>query len=194
MPRRREYDQDAVLTGAMEAFRRCGYAGVSIKDLEGETGLKAGSIYNSFGDKAGLFRASFGYYVEHVLKARIALHAPGEAGLAGLRRLFVSLMVEPDGGAFGCLITNCAVEFGGAGIQPRDVTAAMTILSETLTARLQAAKSGGELARGCDPISTAIKLLALYQGTLVLVRAQWDKTALEAMVNAEFDRLERKNT
>lgn len=192
MPRGREYDQDAVLTGAMEAFRRNGYAGVSIKDLEGETGLKAGSIYNSFGDKAGLFHASFAHYVEHVLNMRIALHAPEEAGLNGVRSLFLSLMDEPDGGAFGCMITNIAVEFGGAGIQPPGVTAGMTVLFETLGARLRAAESRGELARGRDATSTAMKLLALYQGTLVLVRAKWDKAALKAMVNAEFDQLERK--
>ena len=34
------------------------------------------------------------------------------AGIEGLRRLFLSLLREPDGGSSGCLITNSAVEFG----------------------------------------------------------------------------------
>ena len=56
MGRSREFDESAVLTGAMHAFRRKGYAAVSIKDLEEATGLKGGSIYNSYGDKGGLLQ------------------------------------------------------------------------------------------------------------------------------------------
>lgn len=171
-----EFDPSAVLTSAMEAFRRGGFGSVSIRTLEDATGLKAGSIYNSFGDKQGLFRAAFAHYVEHVLRARIAEHAPPEAGLAGLRALFISLMYEPDDGTLGCLITNSAVEFGGSDAQPAAVHAALEILADLFGQRL--------------PATQSVKLLALYQGILVLVRAGWNKPALEAMVQAEFDQLE----
>lgn len=178
MPRSCEYERDAVLTAAMEAFRRGGYGAVSIRTLEEATGLKAGSIYNSFDDKDGLFRAAFAHYVECVLKARIAEHAPSEAGLGGLRMLFTSLMHEPDDGVLGCLITNSAVEFGGKDTPPAAVHVALEILANLFRQRLSARAS--------------VKLLALYQGILVLVRAGWDKAALEAMVNTEFDQLEGK--
>ena len=49
MGRPRSFDENAALTGAMEVFRRKGYVAVSIRDLEEATGLKAGSIYNSYG-------------------------------------------------------------------------------------------------------------------------------------------------
>lgn len=175
MARSCEYERDAVLTSAMEAFRRGGYGAVSIRTLEEATGLKAGSIYNSFGDKDGLFRAAFAHYIECVLKARIAEHAPPDAGLDGIRALFISLMHEPDNGTLGCLITNSAVEFGGKDAQPGSVNAALEILADLFRQRLSAGVS--------------IKLLALYQGILVLVRAGWNKVALEAMVNIEFDQL-----
>src|SRR6185437_4742440 len=83
MGRSREYDETAVLAGAMHAFRRHGYGGVSVRDLEQATGLKAGSIYNSYRDKAGLFTAAFGHYNQAVLGRRIAEHAPEAAGLTG---------------------------------------------------------------------------------------------------------------
>src|SRR5579863_8586335 len=110
MGRARDYDEEAVLTGAMHAFRRSGYGGASIRDLEAATGLKAGSIYNSFGDKAGLFAAAFAHYNRTVLHGRIDRFAPPQRGLDGLRRLFLSLLQEPGGGRLGCLITNAAVE------------------------------------------------------------------------------------
>jgi TetR/AcrR family transcriptional regulator, transcriptional repressor for nem operon len=148
MARSREFDQDAVLTGAMEAFRRSGFGAVSIKDLESETGLKAGSIYNSFGDKAGLFRAAFDHYLEHVL------------------------------------------EFGGDTPVPEAATRGLEILSRTFVDRLTAARVPGM----SPPATTAAKLLTLYQGILVLIRAGWSKPALEDMINAEFDQIERKIT
>jgi len=83
-----------------------------MRDLETATGLSAGSIYNSFGDKAGLFDAAFEHYNEAVLQARLDSFAEPKSGLRGLRELFLSLLREPDGGTLGCLITNSAVEFG----------------------------------------------------------------------------------
>jgi TetR/AcrR family transcriptional repressor of nem operon len=191
MGRTREYDEDAVLTGAMHAFRRKGYLAVSIKDLEEATGLKGGSIYNSYGDKAGLFAAAFARYNETVLCRRIATHAPEAAGLAGVQALFLSLLREPRGESFGCLITNSAVEFGGdAGPMPTGVDEAFKILSSTFADRLSAAARAGLLRSGVDPAHAALKLLALYQGTLVLVRAGYSKASLRILIDDTFNGLE----
>src|SRR5260370_29305967 len=110
MGRTRSYDEETVLSGAMHAFRRKGYEAASIRDLEEATGLKLGSIYNSFGDKAGLFDAAFAHYNRAVLQARIDRYAAAEAGLNGLRKLFLSLLREPNRESFRCLVPNMAVE------------------------------------------------------------------------------------
>jgi TetR/AcrR family transcriptional regulator, transcriptional repressor for nem operon len=190
MGRSREYDEAAVLTGAMGAFRRHGYSAVSIKDLEQATGLKGGSIYHSYGDKAGLFAAAFAHYNRAILLGRIAEYAPETAGLAGLRTLFLTLLQESNGETFGCLITNAAVEFGGTGLPHPGVAEGLRILVETFAIRLAMAHRAGLLARDVAPRAASTKLLALYQGVLVLVRAGWDKVALTAMINDQFDSLE----
>jgi AcrR family transcriptional regulator len=186
--RTREYEEDDVLSGAMHAFRQHGYGGTSIKELERATGLKAGSIYNSYRDKAGLFAATFAHYNRAVLGQRITQHAPQGAGLEGMRSLFVSLLHEPGGTSHGCLITNAAVEFGGRATVPRGVAEGLSILRAVFTDRLRAAGDHGELS--ADVASAALGLLAFYQGVLVLVRAGWDKRELEALVDEVFDRLE----
>jgi TetR/AcrR family transcriptional repressor of nem operon len=194
MGRSREYDEEAVLTGAMHAFRRKGYFAVSIKDLEEATGLKGGSIYNSYGDKAGLFAAAFARYNETVLSRRISTHAPEAAGLQGVRSLFLSLLREPRGESFGCLITNSAIEFGGNGpAMPAEIGAAFQILSILFAERLAAAARAGVLRRGVNPASAASKLLALYQGILVLVRAGHSKASLKILIEDEFNGLENTN-
>lgn len=183
MGRSQEYDEDDVMTGALHAFRRKGYLGVSIKDLEAATGLKGGSIYNSYGDKAGLFEAAFAHYNRAVLRRRIADHAPQADSIDGLRKLFVTLLHEPNDESFGCLITNAAIEFGGGAVLPACIGEGLRILSEAFADRLESAQRAGRLRNGVAVATLASKLLALYQGILVLVRAGWDKGALRTLID-----------
>lgn len=190
--RNRSYDEAAVLTGAMHAFRRHGYDGASIRDLEAATGLNAGSIYNSFRDKAGLFAAAFAHYNVTVLKRRIESFAPPERGLAGLHDLFMSLLREPDGGTFGCLITNSAVELG-----QRDSTAkplideGLNMLLATFNARLRSAAEEGVVKAGVVPEAASAYLLALYQGVLVLVRGGVAEQVITDAINVGLTALEK---
>src|SRR5690242_13414285 len=55
MARPREFDEQAVLDAAQRAFRTHGYAGTSLQQLTGATGLGKGSLYAAFGDKRGLY-------------------------------------------------------------------------------------------------------------------------------------------
>jgi TetR/AcrR family transcriptional regulator, transcriptional repressor for nem operon len=194
MVRTRSYDEAEVLSGAMHAFRRAGYAGLSIPELEAATGLSSGSIYNSFGDKRGIFLASFEHYLQAVLGRRIAQFAGPETGLSGLRQLFLTLLLEPNGETFGCLITNSAIEFGAE----RDIAAGAVargfeVLERLFIERLSAAKSAGSLPSGFNVRSGAVRLLALYQGILVLVRGGFDLRRIKAAIHQEFDHLEGKS-
>ena len=193
MGRNRSYDESSVLSGAMDAFRRKGYQAVSIRDLEEATGLKGGSIYNSSGDKAGLFDAAFAHYNRVVLRGWIDRYASAKAGLQGLQDLFLSLLHEPNDETFGCLITNVAVEFGDGTRTHRGVEEGLGILTQTFAERLEAARDDGGLHAGVEPQSAAVKLLALYQGVLVLVRAGHDKPTLETLIINEFKSLEKSN-
>jgi AcrR family transcriptional regulator len=177
----------------MHAFRCKGYQGVSVRDLEDATGLKMGSIYNSFGDKAGLFDAAFAHYNQAVLQRRIDRHSPPAAGLHGLRELFLSLLREPGGHSYGCLITNSAVEFGGGDGPHHGVSEGLHTLSIAFADRLAIARRDGALRDGVDPAGASVKLLALYQGTLVLIRAGYDKAALGQAIIDEFDDLESRH-
>jgi TetR/AcrR family transcriptional repressor of nem operon len=188
MGRPRGYDEDSVLTGAMHAFRRSGYAGVSVRELETATSLSAGSLYHAYGGKAELFDTAFRHYNTSVLQRRIDRYAPPGSGPKGLRELFRSMLHEPDGRRSGCLITNSAVEFGSDAVHPQ-VSEGFAVLERTFAARLEESvgKSWSQKRRR----SAATRLLALYQGVLVLVRGGYDLAAVDAMVVSEFDGLTR---
>src|SRR6266567_9331639 len=194
MVRSKSYDENEVLTGAMHAFRRNGYSGLSIPQLEAATGLSSGSIYNSFGDKRGIFLAAFQHYLHAVLDRRIATFArPGER-LAGLRQLFLSLLREPEGETFGCLITNSAIEFGAnREITEQTVRKGFAVLERVFVDRLLAAKSLGELRADVEPELAAVTVLALYQGVLVLVRGGYDLKVIRRAINHAFNNLDGAN-
>ena len=191
MVRSRSYDEGQVLTGAMHAFRRSGYSGVSIPELEVATGLSAGSLYNSFGDKRGIFLAAFAHYLKAVLDRRIATFAKPANGLSGLRQLFLSLLREPNGETFGCLITNSAIEFGSDDVvSEQTVRKGFEILQRLFVDRLAAAKTANRLRGDVDPNIGAVRLLALYQGVLVLIRGGYEPRMIRRAIDLEFDNLE----
>jgi TetR/AcrR family transcriptional repressor of nem operon len=192
--RTRTFDEDAVLTGAMKAFRRHGYAGMALPELEAATGISVGSIYNAYGDKRGIFLAAFQHYLKAVLGRRISRFAAPSQQLAGLRQLFLSLLREPGGEKFGCLITNSAIEFGpDHGISGQTTRKGFEILGQLFLERLRAAKSSGKLRPDTDVKAAAASLLALYQGVLVLIRGGYDFKMIRRAINLEFDRLERSS-
>ena len=64
------------------------------------------------------------------------------------------------------------------------------ILERAFVERLEAAKSSSKLGNSLDPQVAAIRLLALYQGVLVLVRGGYDLKLVRRAIDLEFDGLE----
>lgn len=60
--RPRNFEQDAVIAQAMEAFWTNGYASTSPADLAEATGVAKGSLYHAFGSKRELFGKALDCY------------------------------------------------------------------------------------------------------------------------------------
>jgi TetR/AcrR family transcriptional repressor of nem operon len=183
--RNKAFDENHVLTQAMHLFRHKGFGAASVKDIEQATGLKTGSIYHSYRDKDGLFRAALDHYNGKVVAGRIERFLPQRGGIAGLRALFQSLLHEPGGAADGCLLTNSAIEFGAAEASSRDaVHQGFDLLRDAFERVL--AESGT-----AKPQAVALRLLVLYQGLLVLVRGGYARGHLAQLIDLEFSNMEQ---
>jgi len=184
MGRNRSFDGEAVLTGAMHAFRRAGYASLSIRDLEQATGLSSGSLYNAYGNKDGLFRAAFDHYVETIIRARLDAFAGPTATLDMLEQLFLTLWQAPQTDGHGCLMINTMVEGGEArAIVSGSIDAASQLL-RTRMEQVLARAIGAEAA-----VLETDRLLLLYHGILVLSRGGRLATSYAEIVTSEFQRL-----
>ncbi|MFI7214115.1 TetR/AcrR family transcriptional regulator [Micromonospora maritima] len=112
MARTREFDFDAAVAAAMEAFRRKGYEGTSIRDLTEATGLGSGSIYAAFGSKEGLYLAALDLYRQRYATPLIAMLRSGSDAREVIREVFVGAVdeISRDGKHLACLIVGATVE------------------------------------------------------------------------------------
>lgn len=184
MARPRAFDEQQVLTAAMHAFRRQGFARTSVVDLEQATGLRTSSLYQAFGDKTGLFHRALDHYVEQVVGTRLAAHAGADATLDDLEQLYLTLFLPPLDDGYGCLLVNSAAEFGSddsvAGRRVADGLALVRHRIEEVVRR----ELGDD---GAAPAAARLELL--YHGLLVLSRAGQLTGDHQAAVRREFDAL-----
>lgn len=172
MGRPQTWDRAEVLTAAMQLFRRRGYQGVSLRDLEEATGLHPGNLYRTFKSKDELFRAALDAYNDNVVQRRVRTHLlepddPAE----GIRSFFTSAFVtglDPDP---GCLLTNTAVESFGLPEAGPGVRRGLDTIESGFAEALTRARDLGRLPEDARIDVLAAQLLAQYQGLLVLVRA-----------------------
>lgn len=185
MGRNRSFEEADVMRKAMHAFRRTGYAALSIKDLEAATGLSSGSLYNGFGNKRALFRKALHHYNETVVEGRIAKHLGGPDPRASLHSLFGSLLDEPD----GCLLTNSAIEFAAdRSVTEGALETGFRLLEKAMLGEVHRASGADDTA----PISSASRLIAMrllifYQGVLVLLRSGLDAGVLRPAIVSEIE-------
>jgi TetR/AcrR family transcriptional repressor of nem operon len=171
MPKTKQFDREEILTKAMEVFWRQGYEATSVQDLILATGLKPGSIYDTFGDKHGLFMAVIQHYRQTVISRTLdLLLAPGSAREA-IQNYFV-VMLERFARAdhqFGCLMSNSTTELivrdqGLAGV----VSEHLQTIEETFQKVLERGVQQGEFSPDQDLTTLARFLTTCVVGLSVV--------------------------
>jgi TetR/AcrR family transcriptional repressor of nem operon len=171
MGRSRSFDDADLLAGTAHLFRRLGFAATSLKDLERETGLQAGSLYNAFGNKKSLFLRSLDAYHTCVVRRRIQTYLKGVQPIKELKNFFSSTYELEGIPNSGCLLTNTAAEIGADDpeIQGK-VEEGFSLLREAFALQVRRARSQSLAPPDLSPEAAAEFLLSAYQGLLVRVR------------------------
>jgi len=168
--RPREFDEEQVLTSAMEAFWRKGYEATSLVDLTDSTGLNKASLYRVFGDKHQLFMAALKNYSDIEFRETTAVISDSASPLTNLRAV-VQKVCEDAGSDKGCLMINSMVETA-----PHDAEVKQ-LLQEFGTHRLQAvqgmiaqAQAAGEIRPELDPHKLAVSLMIAFAGSAAMIK------------------------
>lgn len=187
MGRPRSYQPDELVSAAVRAFRRHGYAAASMDILTKATGLRRGSLYAAYADKRALFLAALAEYTRATVGHVERTLGTSDDPLAGVADVLARVArVATDGeGRHGCLLTNTAAELAGRDPAIRDaVSAAFRRIEDAYAAALARAAAAGRLAPDADTRATARLLVAVMQGLRIMGKAGAEPDALEDVVES----------
>ena len=169
-------------------FWEHGFAGTSVDDVVRGAGVSRSSLYAAFPDKSALFLAAVEHYLDTVTRAKLERLNRGERAALAIRRFLMAIAEERpngDGPAHGCLLTNTAVEIGSGEARIAEcVRQAFARLERALAARLEQARSQGDLAEDAEPARLARQLVTLVQGLRVMTRLGVDPRTLRDAVQS----------
>lgn len=185
MPRKKEFDVDAVLDKAMHAFWKRGYEATSLNDLLDCMQIQRASLYNAFGDKHALFldalrRYDVVYRRGEVAK-RVQIPSPRQA-ILGVFQDVVTVVVE-HGARNGCFLINTALELSPHDPEVAEVVRnALTHMEQIFFRKMiEKGRAMGEIAKSVMPAPTARALLSLLVGLIVLSRSRPEKLLLQSI-------------
>ena len=179
------FDEQQVLARAMELFWRKGYDGAGMAELLQVMGIGRQSLYDTFGDKRGLFLAALHYYAEKFQQPLLdVLLGPGDP-LARVRGMIAQWegVASYDDDCRGCLLANTATEFG---LHDEQVQAFVQLrhkkLEDALRRVLEEARQAGELSDSPSPRALARSLTTMARGLMVLARTRPSRAEVQDVV------------
>lgn len=185
MPRVKQFNENEVLTRAMNLFWRNGYSATSVEDLVQHLGINRASLYSTFGDKENLFKKSLALYRENNtsgLKEFFKSEPNVKEGFLKLFQMSIEESVQ-DKDQKGCFVVNTTTE-----LIPGDETinAALEenkrIFTSLFHEYLKSGELKGQIKNGKDLQSIAILLFILYNGLKVVSKIKPDKEELNASI------------
>ena len=191
MPWEKQFDKQAALDQALQAFWSRGYEATSMQDLVDCMGVNRGSLYATYGDKRALFLSALRAYDlgrQQMLARFEARHPPREA----IRQVFLAFTSQvTESGNRGCFLTNTALELAAHDDEIRTLVAEAQADVESFFAHMiKKGKADGSIASDQKPGETARGLLASLLGVLVLIRSRPEPALLKTIVDDVMRRLD----
>ena len=190
MARRKEFDQESALRGAIVAFARKGFTATSTDDLMNEMKVGRQSMYDTFGDKRALFLKALELYCEENLGAIAAELRKPRSPLATVRNAMMQFTERADIAPMdGCMGINALCEFG---LQDQEVLQAMQgqgnakAQRRLLVANLRRAKAEGELPEDADIVGLADFFDTTLAGLRLAARSGKNRAELKRIVEIAF--------
>jgi len=186
MPRVRQFDEQEVLTKAMELFWKKGYHATSMDDLVKFAGINRASLYSIFGGKKKLFNKALEHY-RATNRNEIGRFLSQQPQVKeGLRKLFYNLIDETfaDQDCKGCFVVNTTTELipGDDEMQTKLRENRDTIQKAFYGFLLKGAEAG-QISADKDLKAIANLLFTFFNGFRVIGKIADDAQELQASVD-----------
>jgi len=195
MARPVEFDEQKVLTNAMEQFWREGYEASSVQKLLDCTGINRGTLYNSFGDKDTFFKSCVDQY-NKLMDKQIASTLKNvdlnswDAILAYLEETLVT--VSNKHRSMGCLLVNSVCESINYDKEMKKVVrASLGSIRKALLGRMKEAHKKGGLKKGVSAEFATDLLINSLHGARVNARDGKTASELKELVSFTIDSIKK---
>lgn len=185
MPKTKQFDEKEVLVKAREVFSVKGYNGTSMDDLVQATGLSRSSIYDTFGDKHGLFLKSLNHYCCSQQGELEKQCAKTDAPRKKIRAIFDYTLkcILADKGQKGCLMVNMSMELNAVDKEVAAVSLKnMEDMENTFSALVKEGQAKGEIAKKFTPKALGRHLYSSLMGLRVTGMNRSDPDSLKEIV------------
>ena len=195
MARPVEFDEDKVLTNAMEQFWKEGYEASSVRKLLDCTGINRGTLYNSFGDKDTFFRTCIEHYNMIVQKQiESSLKDQNLSCWNAIEAYFEETIsnVSQKQRAMGCMLVNSLCESVNQNrVLRKLVRDSLTLIRKEFLVRLSEAKANKKLKKGLGIDFAADVLMNTLYGIRVNSRSGRETRQLKMLVKHSIDSLKK---
>ena len=193
MARRKEFDPDQALAKAMAVFWRLGYENTSLELLLQEMGIAKQSLYDTYGDKRGLYMKALAYYRRQTNDGLRGLFGADRPVKEVFAKLLFGLSAESkQEHERGCLLLSANLE--------RDTTdAALAEFLRDNQAEVEGifrealvrARKAGELSRNANTKALARFFTVTIQGMRAMARLRSDRKSLEQVARVALAALDQ---
>ncbi|WP_414165473.1 TetR/AcrR family transcriptional regulator [Superficieibacter sp. BNK-5] len=182
--RPRNFDRQLALQAMMDVFWMRGYEGAQLTDLTAAAGINPPSFYAAFGSKEAAFCEAVDHYVATVGNAtRMALEQPVTLRESLRKMLISSIDVALSQHSGGCMlilgVVNCLPASEGVREYLRQ---ARQNAFDILKARIERARTEGELSRQADVEQLATFFWAIVQSISFQARDGASRQTLESLI------------
>jgi len=168
-------------------FNKKGYMTTTMNDIIQETQIQKGGIYRHFKDKEQLMVESFRYSIEIMqnhLKVSVSQHKNASDKLIAFVEAFLQLSEgRPIVG--GCPIYNAAIEMDGleGNVLLPHINEAIDMMVIWLMKIIEDGLNQQELKQSIQPYDTALYIVSILEGGLVLDRLKKDSQITKIIIN-----------
>ena len=189
MPRVKLFDEQEVLSKAMNLFWKQGYSATSVQDLVSHLGINRASLYDTYGDKDQLFKRAFELYREKSKTSLNKLLQSYPIIKEGFKALFSNTIEEAvsDSDCKGCFVVNTTTE-----MLPGDSELLQVIernkqdVEELFHGYIRQGLDQGQFETDMSPEDLASYFYTVFSGLRVVSKINPDKAMLHKSVNVSL--------
>ncbi|HLG41352.1 MAG TPA: TetR/AcrR family transcriptional regulator [Chitinophagaceae bacterium] len=182
MPKTKQFDEIVVLDKARDVFWKKGYNGTSIDDLVQATGLSRSSIYDSFGDKHGLYIKALKQYQQSQRQMMLEGMPANLTAKKKITWLFQNNIAESlgDRQRKGCFILNTTTELANVDSSLNSfVNTHLEAMEELLLTLIREGQAAGDIGKKFTARALARNLFSSLNGLKIIGQTRPHKQILE---------------